>query len=49
MPMTDWASLLAQGHYDKIASALIGACDFDVLALNESPYRTIKQVITINV
>ena len=49
MPMTDWASLLAQGHYDKIASALIDVCDFDVLALSESPYRTIKQVITINV
>lgn len=47
--MTDWASLLAQGHYDKIASALIDACDFDVPALSESPYRTIKQVITINV
>lgn len=47
--MTDWATLLAEGRCGDIASALIDECDFDLLALSESPYRTIEQVITITI
>lgn len=45
--MTDWADLLTKGHYGDIASALIDGCGLDLLALSESPYRTIEQVATI--
>lgn len=47
--MTDWAALLSQGRFGDIASALIAECGFDLMALSESPYHTIEQVITITI